>query len=80
MPFVIIPTSVPRSGTKTYSTMQWEAMRPVFTQLYREQGKSLLEVQTILAQEHDFRPTYVLIYLERPEAEAKNQDRYAEEA
>ena len=46
---------VPRSGARAYSFEQWEHIRPFLTQLYRNEGRILKDVQDTLAVEHDFR-------------------------
>ena len=49
----------PNWQTASYSPRKWEEMRPIITQLYFVEDKTLRELKEILADQHDFHPTYV---------------------
>ncbi|KAK4939150.1 hypothetical protein LTR10_020545 [Elasticomyces elasticus] len=46
---------MPRSRNHPHSRQEWEAIRPIFTRLYKVEDKKLSDVMEILATEHGFR-------------------------
>jgi hypothetical protein len=50
------PVPIPLAPPRSYSSEEWEQKRPLITQLYRDQEKSLDHVRSVLAQQ-SFRPT-----------------------
>ncbi|PMD39616.1 hypothetical protein L207DRAFT_583479 [Hyaloscypha variabilis F] len=49
-------TPTPSAAISSYSKEEWEQKRPIITQLYRDEEKSLDHVRSVLAQQ-SFRPT-----------------------
>ena len=50
------PELAPVARARTYSTQEWDEKRPLITQLYRDEERSLNHVRAVLAQQ-EFRPT-----------------------
>jgi hypothetical protein len=58
-------TPIPSAAISSYSKEEWEQKRPIITQLYRDEEKSLDHVRSVLAQrEHSC--TLSLVSLYRP--------------
>ncbi len=50
-------------GREMYSKEQWEIQKPVIYRLYNQENKSFKRVVEILGTEHNFFPTYVILFL-----------------
>jgi hypothetical protein len=55
-----------KRSSNSYSSEEWRRHRPLITQLYFEEGRTLKDVAEYLKREYDFAPTYVLLWLSRP--------------
>ncbi|OCT45116.1 hypothetical protein CLCR_05986 [Cladophialophora carrionii] len=61
MSSITLNPPIPRTRARAYSEDQWEQKKALFSRLYRDKGKSLGDVQAILAKEYDFHPTVAML-------------------
>jgi hypothetical protein len=52
-----------KRSSNSYTSEEWRRHRPLITQLYFEEGRTLKDVAEYLKREYDFGPTYVLLSL-----------------
>lgn len=52
-----------KRSSNSYTSEEWRRHRPLITQLYFEEGRTLKDVAEYLKKEFDFAPTYVLFVL-----------------
>src|ERR1700753_1066543 len=50
-----------KRSSNSYTSEEWRRHRPLITQLYFEEGRTLKDVAEYLKREYDFAPTYVLL-------------------
>jgi len=53
------PTHVPRRKAPTKSEREWVRLKPLITDLYRKECKTLSQVRRILSEQHQFHITWV---------------------
>lgn len=58
---------ISKRSSNSYTSEEWRRHRPLITQLYFEEGRTLKDVAEHLKKEFDFTPTYVLLlFCSRP--------------
>ena len=60
MPSTVVPHVIVVPSARSYSAEEWEEKREVIAKLYCVYNNTLKDVQVILAEQHDFRPTLAL--------------------
>jgi len=60
MPSTAVPHFLVAPPARSYSAKEWEEKREVIGKLYGVYKNTLKDVQVILAEQHDFRPTLAL--------------------
>lgn len=50
---------ISKRSSNSYSSDEWKRHRPLITQLYSDEGRTLKEVRDHLEREYGFAPTYV---------------------
>jgi hypothetical protein len=60
MPSTVVPHLIVVPPARSYSAEEWEEKREVIANLYWAYKNTLKDVQVILAEQYDFRPTLAL--------------------
>jgi hypothetical protein len=60
MPSPFVPHLIVAPPIRSYSAKEWEEKREIIEKLYCVDKNKLKDVQGILAEQHDFRPTLAL--------------------
>ncbi|ETI21437.1 hypothetical protein G647_07784 [Cladophialophora carrionii CBS 160.54] len=61
MSSITLNPPIPRTRARAYSEDQWGQKKALFSRLYRDKGKSLRDVQAILAEEYGFHPAVAML-------------------